>query len=128
MASNHNHHFICAKFCRVRSQGGVQVGSPAPRCGGEQIGEGLGPLQLALENLALWWLKPGGWLDLSLHVALYTVLREGGRGAQLSHGPTLRQQIDGLQARHLEPASCSWGEKKMGSRPDIHYQHPVYIS
>ena len=45
-------------------------------------------------------------------------------------GVTLKQEIDGLQARHYNwtPVHISWGEKKMGFRLDIHYQAPVYIS
>ena len=48
----------------------------------------------------------------------------------LSNKQKLRQEVDGLQARHLQPASYSHflEQKKMGSRPDIHYQPPVYIS
>ena len=35
---------------------------------------------------------------------------------------TVRQEIDGLQSRHLQlpPSYISWGEKKMSFRPDTY--------
>ena len=105
VASDNNHHFICAKSCRSGSRAGFRW---VVLLHAGLVGWDLWGWHWRTWPCGGWCLGLAGSLSLSPHGSLY-VFMEGGRGAQHFHSPVLETTL--LHSHGQSLSKASWDAK-----------------